>query len=126
MKANGLITTMDVPQQTYQQPAAEIYWNHDAHTDAEACVLAERLGLHIPSGTLHEKDAYRSLLCYPLRRLIISGEDTPANKALLLGPTWEADTADLHQIYRLEVLRCPLPGSLSHAAATILDEGGTT
>ena len=56
------------------------YWNHEAHTKPEACALATRLGLEIPQGRAYA-------MTYPMRRLIVTGEDTPENKAILFGPT---------------------------------------
>ena len=35
---------------------------------------------------------FKAGLMYPLRPLIISGEDTPANMATLFGPTWANET----------------------------------
>ncbi|MCJ1424112.1 hypothetical protein MMC29_001999, partial [Sticta canariensis] len=59
---------------------------------------------------------------YPIRRLIITGEDTPVNLALLFGPLWEKESAAVRKT-RIEVLLCPPPGSPSHTAAQYLDEG---
>lgn len=80
------------------------YWNNTAHTKPEAPTLATRLGLHLPEGLAH---GIESGLMYPMRRLIISGEDTPEKKAILLRPSWEAGTVQLHKQTRLDVLMCP-------------------
>lgn len=60
---------------------------------------------------------------YPMRRLIISGEDTPEKKAILFGPSWEAGTVQLHKQTRLEVLMCPPPGSSGNFVAGYQDQG---
>lgn len=60
---------------------------------------------------------------YPIRRLVVTGEDTPANLALLLGPLWEIKQGAVVKKTRMEVLLCPPPGSPSHAASKPLDEG---
>lgn len=59
----------------------------------------------------------------PLRRLITSGGDTPENKALLFGPSWEAGTARLHKEIRLQVLTCPPLGSPGHMVAGYMEQG---
>lgn len=96
------------------------YWNETAHKKPAARALATRLGLHLPERLA---PGIESGLMYPMRRLIISGEDTPENKAILFGPSWEAGTAQLHKQTRLEVLMCPPPGSSGHFLAEHQDQG---
>lgn len=62
------------------------------------------------------------ILMYPMRRLVISGEDTAYNFLLLFGPTWEQGTAWVHRQARLEALLGPAPGTARHTAHTVLDE----
>lgn len=57
------------------------HWAQTAHTRSEAQVLAARIGLEIPQGNMRE---FQSSLMIPMRRLVSSGEDTPANMAILL------------------------------------------
>ena len=60
---------------------------------------------------------------YPIRRLIATGSDSPENYAILLGPGWEQQAADIIAQTRLEVLLCPQPESASHIVAGVFDEG---
>ena len=68
------------------------YWTQTAHTKAEAQALAATIGREIPQGT----NEFYSGLMYRLRRLFVSGQDTPANMAPLLGPSWQ-EGADIHK-----------------------------
>ena len=58
-----------------------------------------------------------------MRRLIITGEDTSANLALLLGPLWECKEGILIKQTRIEVLLCPPAGSPAYATSQHLDHG---
>jgi hypothetical protein len=60
------------------------YWLNTVHTKPEAGGSRARLQLHMPRGEMH---GFKAGLVYPMRRLIISGEDTLANVATLFGPT---------------------------------------
>ena len=60
---------------------------------------------------------------YPIRRLIITGEDNPTNFNTLLGPKWEVEANDIIKQTRIEALLCPPPGSASHAVSEHLDIG---
>ena len=60
---------------------------------------------------------------YPVRRLIVTGEDNGANFQTLLGPLWQAKGGDLMQKTRIEVLLCPPPGSPSHKMSEYYDAG---
>ncbi|CAL8576096.1 hypothetical protein XPA_001987 [Xanthoria parietina] len=98
------------------------YWNNAAHTKPEAQQLAAELALEIPAGG-QLTTGLKSGLMYPIRRLIITGKDTPANYTALLGPLWESKAADTIQRVRIEVLLCPPPGSPAHKASESLDAG---
>jgi hypothetical protein len=101
------------------------YWLNTVHTKPEARELAARLQLHMPRGEMH---GFKAGLVYPMRRLIISGEDTPANMATLFGPTWANETNGVKKIHhdtRIEVLLCPPPTSPSHTVATSMDQDYT-
>jgi hypothetical protein len=60
---------------------------------------------------------------YPIRRLVVTGEDNPTNFAILFGPQWEIGMADLWGKTRIEVLLCPRSGSPAHMMAGAYDEG---
>lgn len=60
---------------------------------------------------------------YPVRRLIITGEDNPTNFPILLGPLWESKAIGIIKETRKEVLLCPPPGSPGHKLAEHLDVG---
>lgn len=95
------------------------YWTQTAHTKPEAQALATRIGLDIPQGTVH---GFHSGLMYPLHRLVTSGEDTPANMAILLGPTWKS-AADIHKQCRMYVLMSPPPESSAGVMTGAMNEG---
>ena len=62
-------------------------------------------------------------MSYPIRRLIITGMDTPPNFNSLLGPLWETKAAETIKRIRIEVLLCPQPGSPAHVSSEHLDAG---
>ncbi|MCJ1465210.1 hypothetical protein MMC07_003826 [Pseudocyphellaria aurata] len=95
------------------------YWNNVAPTKPEAQALAARLGLEFPTSYF----GFKAGLLYPVRRLIVTGEDTPANLEILLGPLWENEDRSLIKKTRIDVLLCPPPGSPSYDATIYLDEG---
>ena len=68
------------------------YWLNTVHTKPEATA---RLQLHMPRGEMH---GFKAGLAYPMCQLIISGEDPPANMAILFGPTWENETNGVKKI----------------------------
>lgn len=100
------------------------YWVQSAHQSPAAVDLAKRLGLDLPTA---ETEGFKSGLMYPMRRLVITGEDTPKNKELFFGPNWETETKDLHQDCRIEVLlaqgKPPPEGSPAYAMSAFMDEG---
>ena len=122
------------------------YWNNTAHTKSEARALAADIGLDmatpeqmmmgpqcglqygIPSqAQLFSLKRFAiphlTLRSYPIRRLIITNTDTPANYVTLLGPLWESGAGDIIKKTRIEVLLCPPPGSPAHMSASFLDAG---
>ena len=60
---------------------------------------------------------------YPVRRLIITGEDNDANLQILLGPLWDAKQGDIVKKTRIEVLLCPPRGSPNHKVSEHFDVG---
>ena len=60
---------------------------------------------------------------YPIRRLTVTGEDTPANFTILLGPLWESTEEQLIKNTRRDVLIGPIPGSLHSVLSIQLDKG---
>ncbi|KAG8532349.1 uncharacterized protein KY384_002834 [Bacidia gigantensis] len=96
------------------------YWNNTAPTKPEAQALAARLGLDFPSNSPH---GYQCGLVYPIRRLIVTGEDSPENYAILLGPLWETKAMNIIKETRIEVLKCPPVGSPSYKVAGYVDQG---
>lgn len=80
------------------------YWKTIAPSSAAARTLADSLSLKF-SG----EKGYISGLEYPIRRLILTGEDTPENFTTLLGPTWETEGNLIYNI-RIEILLSPHMG----------------
>lgn len=60
----------------------------------------------------------------PLRRLVVTGNDSPKNVQVLFGPNWQASMQDLYVENRMEVLLNPPHGSPSYAVNVLLDNGG--
>ena len=60
---------------------------------------------------------------YPVRRLVLTGEDNPDNFTTLLGPLWQSVESKLIKETRIDVLLCPPPGSPNHAVSEHLDAG---
>lgn len=58
---------------------------------------------------------------YPIRRLIVTGEDNPDNFTTLLGPLWES--VESIKETRIELLLRPPPGSPSYVYSEHLDAG---
>ncbi|KAL1961753.1 hypothetical protein VTN77DRAFT_1079 [Rasamsonia byssochlamydoides] len=94
------------------------YYNEVAHTVPEAQALAESVNLTLPAGG-------RSLdgILKPIRRLIITGRDTPQNIALFLGPNWKGTAAKTYEENRLGILLDPPPGSHSYTFNYLNDRG---
>ena len=78
------------------------HWNYTAASHPEAQALARRVKLEFPD---REDFNLHRPLTYPLRRLVTTGEDTPENFRLLLGPNWEAAIKDDWKKYRIWLLK---------------------
>ncbi|KAL8656038.1 MAG: hypothetical protein Q9210_000526 [Variospora velana] len=98
------------------------YWNRIAPTKPGAQALAAELGLNTPAAG-HSMTGFKSGILYPIRRLLITGTDTPANYTTLLGPLWNIKAADAIKQTRVEVLLCPPPGSPAYTASMHMDAG---
>ncbi|WYZ43703.1 hypothetical protein EsH8_VII_000139 [Colletotrichum jinshuiense] len=61
--------------------------------------------------------------CNPLRRLTLTGKDTPENIQLLFGPNWRRDLTQQHEEARIDILLDPPRGSPSYALHSMLDDG---
>lgn len=59
---------------------------------------------------------------YPIRRLIMTGQDTDVNFAKLLGPQWEQCRGTIDKT-RIKVLLDPEPGSVAHRRSKRFDRG---
>lgn len=106
---------------TPNQTTAEHYWNYSAQLKQSAWILTGKIDTKFP---VQVSSVFVRTVMHPLYRLVVTGQDTPDNMALLLGPTWEEDTARPHLICRLLVLMPPEPGSVPFRVANILDERG--
>lgn len=73
------------------------FWNDEACKDARARALAESIGLEFPT-TMY---SFKAGLKYPLRRLVVTGTDTPENFGLLFG---SQEIPEGHAETRKEVL----------------------
>ncbi|KAK8039797.1 hypothetical protein PG993_008208 [Apiospora rasikravindrae] len=89
------------------------YYITIAGQDPPAQALMKQLGLPARGGIPAHKRKYRFRL--PLRRLVVTGQDTPENLTLFFGKGKEAeDVIDCQHSYRLEVLFGSTPGSMRH------------
>ncbi|GAD98783.1 hypothetical protein PVAR5_7484 [Paecilomyces variotii No. 5] len=95
--------------------SASQYYNAIPYRVPEARALARSLNLTLPNGRGN------NTAIGPLRRLIITGEDTPENLELLFGPNWKESTSRAHERIRLEVILRPPPGSTSHGRYASMD-----
>ncbi|KAK5132907.1 hypothetical protein LTR08_008353 [Meristemomyces frigidus] len=89
---------------------AHTYYNNLAHILPEAAALASALNLTLPKGNGSMEGTMK-----PLRRLIITGKDNPANIKLLFGPQWAQTLQSTYDETRVEVLLDPPQGSPSYA-----------
>ncbi|RDL39875.1 uncharacterized protein BP5553_04215 [Venustampulla echinocandica] len=92
------------------------YYNTIAHTVPEAKDLAKSVNLTLPTGATEGLEK-------PIRRLIITGNDTPKNLQLFLGPGWKSIETSIYKPARINVLLHPPPGSPSYAIYGGLDAG---
>ena len=58
-----------------------------------------------------------------MRRLVVTGKDTPENLKLLFGPKWLRGVSSTHAQCRLELLCQPPPGSPCYLRNVLLDSG---
>ena len=56
---------------------------------------------------------------YPIRRLVVTGKDTPENMAILLGNNDPSLVEDIRKMMRIEVLLNPPPGSPMYVVAKV-------
>ncbi|ORY63895.1 uncharacterized protein BCR38DRAFT_433388 [Pseudomassariella vexata] len=95
------------------------FWLNQAHKNADARSLANELGLIFPNGDPY---GFKAGLVYPIRRLVITGRDTPENFRILFG---QDAIPDVHAQTRKEVLMSFYveDGSPSQMLNSFLDEG---
>lgn len=94
------------------------YWNTVAPTNAEAQALAKSIGLSFPTGRHNITQG----IGYPLRRLVVTGQDALENIRLLLGPQWADDEG--WDNTRIQVLMgAPPEGSPAFTMAQYTDHG---
>ncbi|KAK4217575.1 hypothetical protein QBC37DRAFT_277104 [Rhypophila decipiens] len=95
------------------------FWRHEAYKGAEARDLAESIGLDLPTGILHD---FKSGIKYPMRRLVVTGKDTPDNLRLLFGVE---EIPAIHAETRKEVLMAAMvtEGSPMAIMTGIYDKG---
>ncbi|KAI0381176.1 hypothetical protein F5Y04DRAFT_289074 [Hypomontagnella monticulosa] len=100
----------------FLEPAA--YHQKVAAYDPQADILARNIGLTLPS-----RETELRGINFPMRRLVVAGEDTPENLSLFFGQS--NSIQGLHKDVRLEILLQPPPGSTMYALAVTrkLDEG---
>jgi len=95
------------------------FWVNQAHKNADARTLADSLGLDLPKGNM---SGFKAGLKYPVRRLVVTGKDTPENFLLLFGVDC---IPDIHAETRREVLLSSTvqEGSPSAMMNGFFDEG---
>ncbi|KAK5112799.1 hypothetical protein LTR85_011133 [Meristemomyces frigidus] len=79
-------------------------------TGPRALTLAKAVNLTLPTG-----DGTSEGTMKPIRRLVVTGKDTPENLQLFFGPNWEYTIKASHEEARIEVLLDPPTGSPSYA-----------
>jgi len=86
----------------YDEPweAALLYWTEIAHSSGPARNLCRRLGIQLRKGVPGTSVS----ITPPIRRLVVTGEDRPANFALLFGAEWKACVLEEWKRIRAEVL----------------------
>ncbi|KAF6819447.1 hypothetical protein CPLU01_13039 [Colletotrichum plurivorum] len=89
--------------------AAHTHYNEVAHTSPEGQALITSLGLDYPPVRTKTEDLNKAL-----RRLVLSGQDTPDKLKLLFGPEWRASQGKEHEDARMEILLDPPRGSPSY------------
>ncbi|KAK2050621.1 hypothetical protein LZ31DRAFT_547905 [Colletotrichum somersetense] len=93
------------------------YYNQIARKspDAQKLLRALRLDPASPEGTAK-----------PLRRLVITGQDSPENMKLLFGPSSLVNMKEEHENARIEVLLDPPRGSPSYNLSKFMDDPSLT
>ncbi|KAK3903551.1 hypothetical protein C8A05DRAFT_43218 [Staphylotrichum tortipilum] len=94
---------------------AYTYYNSRARADPAAQALMRSLNLGPPPP--------HGGIALPLRRLVVTGQDTSENMQLLFGPQWERHIKEDHETARIECLLNPPPGSPSHVMNAWMDDG---
>ena len=95
------------------------YWTEEAYKNPRAKSLAKRHAIRIPRNT---DQGFRSNPLYPMRRLVLKGEDTPQNLALFFGPTWCQDTLYYHWVSRMAIFFPPATGTWHKWTQSVVDE----
>ncbi|KAH6606335.1 hypothetical protein Trco_005488 [Trichoderma cornu-damae] len=80
--------------------AAFDHWNYQAYQKADARALAASVGMNIPTPQAQGHGLECGLM-YPIRRLVVTGKDTPENFRILFGTD---QLGTLHKEQRRNVL----------------------
>ncbi|KAK1762896.1 hypothetical protein QBC33DRAFT_550919 [Phialemonium atrogriseum] len=98
---------------------AQQFWVNEAHKQPDARALANDQGLELPAGNFQ---GLKAGLKYPIRRLVMTGKDTPENFRIFFGVD---SVPDIHAETRKEVLMTPTvqEGSPSQMMNRFWDEG---
>ncbi|KAI0836738.1 hypothetical protein F5Y06DRAFT_273248 [Hypoxylon sp. FL0890] len=88
------------------------YYEKIAAYDPEVQALAREIRLALPSSESYEG------VKVPMRRLVVTGKDTPENLTLFFGQ--DKSVSDVHRDMRLEILLRPPPGSPSDVRARMM------
>lgn len=102
--------------------AAEHYWNYFADLTQPAWQLTRRISLQFPFAN---PLVWARNIMYPMRRLVVMGEDSPENFVILFGPTWQRDIGMAHLLCRLLLILNAEPDSVPWCVAKLLDEDDT-
>ncbi|RJE23429.1 hypothetical protein PHISCL_04237 [Aspergillus sclerotialis] len=94
------------------------YYRSVARTNPKAQELGRSLNLTI--GT-HGETLY-----HPIRRLVVTGNDTDENLELFFGPNWKQLAGPVHKDARMEVLLQPSPGETGYELYSRWDKGTPT
>jgi hypothetical protein len=116
-------TAADIAQAAARY-ACNQQWQLAAPSITAACALAHQIGLQManPFDTGHE-GSHRNTIYYPLRRLVLTGQDTDANMALFFGPRYGEGIMDAWHEMRLRAFVNPAPWPLFTQLAQAVDEG---
>ncbi|KAJ9314769.1 hypothetical protein DTO271D3_5015 [Paecilomyces variotii] len=106
-----------IPSFEISPMSASQYYNEIAYRVPEARALARSIKLTLPKGQGSNN------VIQPLRRLVITGEDTPENLELLFGPNWKESSSQVHERIRLEVFLRPPRESITYGIYASMDAG---